>query len=294
MFGARASVALALACALLPAFPRAVAADAPVPLDYKAYDGWNAVRTPRVSDDGRHLAYALTPEDGDPPLVVRDLDSGAERREPRGNAPAFAGDGRFVVYTHVALKKDVDAAKKAKKAEKDQPKNGLGILDLNSTAPAEVIDDVKTIAVRAEPSPAPSGSPAAAPDSPSPVASAKPSMPPKGEPAPQIATAASPGPSAASPAPSPSASPAPKADKTKDPGSALTIRDLAGTKRVTARDATEFAVSDDDRFVAYATETKNGKGDGLHVYDVARGATTDVMSGEGRYRDIAIARDVVD
>jgi len=300
MFGARASVALALACALLPAFPRPVAADAPVPVDYKAYDGWSAIRTPRVSDDGRHLAYALTPQDGDPTLVVRDLDSGAERRELRGNAPAFAADGRFVVFTHVAAKKDVDAAKKAKKAEKDQPKNGLGILEIGGAKPAEVIDDVKTIAVaknggatiayRAEPSPAPSGSPTvAAAASASPVALAKPSAPPKGEPVPQLPTAASPGP--ASPAPSPSASPVPKADKTKEPGSTLTIRDLAGAKRVTASDATEIAVSDDDRFVAYATETKNGKGDGLHVYDVVKGTTTDVLTGEGRYRDLAIARD---
>jgi dipeptidyl aminopeptidase/acylaminoacyl peptidase len=303
MFGARASVALALACALLPAFPRPVAADSPVPLDYKAYDGWNAIRTPKLSDDGKHLVYALTPQDGDPTLVVRDLESGAERRETRGNAPAFAGDGRFVVYTHVAAKKDVDAAKKAKKAEKDQPKNGLGILDLSGTKPAETVDDVKTIAVaknggatiayRAEPSPAPSGSPAAA-SSPSPVASAKPSSPPKGEPAPQIPAAGSPAPTASAspgPSPSPSGSPAPKADKTKDTGSMLTIRDLAGSKRVTANDATDFAVSEDDRFIAYATESKNGKSDGLHVYDVAKGTTSDVLTGEGRYRDIAIARD---
>jgi dipeptidyl aminopeptidase/acylaminoacyl peptidase len=299
MFGARASIALALACALLPSFPRPVAADALVPLDYKAYDGWSAIRTPRVSDDGRHLAYALTPQDGDPTLVVRDLDSGAEQREPRGNAPAFAAAGRFVVYTHVAPKKDVDAAKKAKKAEKDQPKNGLGILELGAGKPAEVIDAVKTIAVaknggatiayRAEPSPAPSASPAAPAASASPVAVAKPSAPPKGEPAPPVPGAASPGPAA--PSPSPSASPAPKADKTKETGSALTIRDLAGAKRVTASDATEIAVSEDDRFIAYATETKNGKGDGLHVYDVARGTTTDVLTGEGRYRNIAIARD---
>ncbi|MDB5070013.1 MAG: Peptidase prolyl oligopeptidase active site domain protein [Candidatus Eremiobacteraeota bacterium] len=303
MFGARASVALALACALLPAIPRPVAADSPVPLDYKAYDGWSAIRTPKLSDDGKHLAYALTPQDGDPTLVVRDLDSGAERRETRANAPAFAGDGRFVVYTHVAAKKDVDAAKKAKKAEKDLPKNGLGVLDLSGTKPAEIVDDVKTIAVaknggttiayRADPSPAPSSSPAAA-SSASPVASAKPSAPPKGEPPPQIPAAASPAPAASTspgPSPSPSGSPAPKADKTKDTGSTLTIRDLTGGKRVTANDATDFAVSEDDRFIAYATESKNGKTDGLHVYDVAKGTTSDVLTGEGRYRDIAIARD---
>jgi dipeptidyl aminopeptidase/acylaminoacyl peptidase len=303
MFGARASVALALACALLPIVPRPVAADAPVPIDYKAYDGWSAIRTPKLSDDGRRLAYALTPEDGDPTLVVRDLDSGAERREIRGSAPAFAGNGRFVVYTHTALKKDVDAAKKAKKPAAEQPKNGLGILDLDGTKPAETVDNVKTIAVakdggvtiayRAEPSPSPSGSPAPS-SSASPVASAKPSAPPKGEPTPQVVVSATPAPGATgspAPSPSPSGSPSPKADKTKETGSTLTIRDLAGTKRVTATDATDFAVSDDDRFVAYATETKNGKNDGLHVYDVVRATTTDVLTGEGRYRNLAFARD---
>lgn len=305
MFGARASVALALACALLPAVPRPVAADAPVPLDYKAYDSWNRIVTPKLSDDGRKLAYALTPQDGDPTLVVRDLDSGAERREPRGNTPAFAGGSRFVVFTHVALKKDVDAAKKAKKLPAQQPKNGVGILDLDAPKPAEIVDDVKsfavaknggaTIAYRAEPSPAPSGSPAPS-SSASPVASAKPSAPPRGEPSPPAVAPGSPAPSAGpstvpAPSASPSASPAPKADKTKETGAALTIRDLASAKRVTAPDATDFAVSDDDRFVAYATETKNGKNDGLHVYDVAQGKTVDVMTGEGRYRNLAISRD---
>jgi dipeptidyl aminopeptidase/acylaminoacyl peptidase len=272
MFG-RPSVALALLCALLSAFPRAVAADAPVPLDYKAYDAWNAIRTPKLSDDGRRLAYALTPEDGDPTLVVRDLDTGTERREPRGSAPAFTGDGRFVVFTRLAPKKDVDAAKKAKKPEAQQPKNGLGILDLRGTAGAEIVERVKNVAVaksggaliayRAEPSPSPSPSPSVQPE-PSPSASA---------------------------AASPSASPSPKADKTKDTGSTLTIADLASAKRLTANDATDFAVSDDARFVAYATETKSGKGDGFHVYDVQRGTTTDVLTGAGRYRDVAIARD---
>jgi hypothetical protein len=193
MFGARASVALALACALLPALPHPVAADAPVPLDYKAYDSWNRIVGPKLSDDGRKLAYALTPEDGDPTLVVRDLDSGAERREPRGSAPAFAGNARFVVFTHVAPKKDVDAAKKAKKPAAEQPKNGVGILDLDAPKAAEIVDNVKsfavaknggaTIAYRAEPSPAPSGSPAPSASA-SPVAGARPSAPPRGAPPP--------------------------------------------------------------------------------------------------------------
>ena len=276
-----------------------------MPLDYKAYDGWNAIRTPKLSDDGKLLAYALTPEDGDPTLVVRDLDDGTERREPRGSAPAFVDGGRFVVYTHVAAKKDVDAAKKAKKPEAEQPKNGVGILDVRSGA-AEVVDDVKTIAVAkdggpaiaylAEPSPSPSGSPAAsaAPATPP----AHPSAPARGEPSPQVRASITPAPSvlasaAATAAPSPSASPspAPKADKKKDTGAPLTIRDLARGTRVVAADATAVVVSDDDSVIAYATETKDGAGDAVHVYDVAHGTSTAVATGAGRYRDLALARD---
>ncbi|HZO95220.1 MAG TPA: prolyl oligopeptidase family serine peptidase [Candidatus Baltobacteraceae bacterium] len=300
---ARSILALALACAVVPGAPRSAGADAPKPLDYKAYDAWNAIRTPKLSDDGKRLAYALTPEDGDPTLVVRDLDGTAERREPRGSAPAFAGDGRFVVYTHVAAKKDVDAAKKAKKPEAEQPKNGVGILDLTSTAPPEIVDDVKTIAVAknggpaiaylAEPSPSPSASAlaSAAPATPE----AKLTAPPRGEPSPRPRASIAPAPSASTAAPSasasPSASPAPKADKTKDTGAPLTIRDLVAGTHLVAPDATSVVVADDDAAIAYATETKNGKGDGVHVYDVAHGTTLDFTQGAGRYRGLALARD---
>jgi dipeptidyl aminopeptidase/acylaminoacyl peptidase len=279
MLGVRTMLAGALVCASLPVVPRPVAADAPVPLDYRAYDGWNAIRTPVVSDDGRLLAYALTPEDGDPTLVVRDLDTASERRAPRGAAPAFAAGGRFIVYTHTALKKDVDAAKKAKKPESQQPKNGVGILDLGATGEPEIVDNVHAILVardegpviayRAEPPPPPSAAPAAV---------AAPSPHPSGSPG-SLAAA------------TPSPTPMPKADKTKETGATLTIRDLSAGTTITAANATDAVIAENDRFIAYATETKDGKGDGLHVYDVAQRATVDVLTGPGRYRNLALARD---
>ncbi|MGZ3573668.1 MAG: hypothetical protein ACXVA3_00105 [Vulcanimicrobiaceae bacterium] len=72
---------------------------AKTPLDYKAYDGWNAVTGTTLSRDGAWVAYALVPEDGDGTLVVRQIASGKEFREPRGKAPQFSEDGRFVFYT---------------------------------------------------------------------------------------------------------------------------------------------------------------------------------------------------
>jgi len=257
-------VSFAIAFAFVPA-PCANAA-ARAPLDYRAYDSWNAIRTPKFAADGTSLAYALTPQDGDPTLVVRALGSGSERREARGANPFFAAGGRFVVYTYVARKKDVDAAKKAKKTEAQLPKAGVGLLDLQTAAPAQTVESIKTIAVSrdegatiaylAEPSPTPS--PAA---------------------------------TAVAPSASASATPAPKADKTKPSGAALTIRDLVAKTTIVVPNATEVVVSDDDRFIAYATQTKAGTGDGVHVYDVARAMTADVAGGAGRYRNLAIARD---
>jgi dipeptidyl aminopeptidase/acylaminoacyl peptidase len=292
MPGVRRFSAAVLACALLAARPAVGGADAPVPLDYAAYDGWNSIRTPVLSDDGRFLAYALTPEDGDPTLVVRNLDDGSERREARGTAPAFAGGGRFVVFTRLALKRDVDAAKKAKKPADQQPKNGIGILDLQSSAPALVVDSVRSVAVakdggtviayRSEPAsgasaaPSASGAPATPSAAPTATATAAPTLGP--------GTAPSPG-------ATPSAPATPRPDQSKEPGARLTIRDLARGTTVNAADATAYVLSDDDRFIAYATETKDGKGDGMHVYDVARGTTFTVLSGAGRYRNPALARD---
>ncbi|MGD1066545.1 MAG: prolyl oligopeptidase family serine peptidase, partial [Vulcanimicrobiaceae bacterium] len=249
-----------------------------VPLDYTAYDGWNAIRTPVLSDDGARLAYALTPEDGDPTLVVRDLNGSAERRAPRGAAPAFAAAGTFVVYTHVAAKKDVDAAKKAHTPESQLPKSGVGILDLRANGEPEVVDNIHTIVVARDEGPVIAYR-AEPPPSPSPAPTTHPSAPPTSTPG------------GASPGPTPSPTPAPKADKTKEPGATLTIRDLVAGTSVLAHDATDVAISDDDRFVAYATETKDGKGDGVHVYDVAHTKTYDVSTGPGRYRRLALARD---
>jgi dipeptidyl aminopeptidase/acylaminoacyl peptidase len=254
----RSLPALTFVCALVGSIAPS-AAGIPVALDYKADDGWNSVRAVALSDDGRYLAYALTPQDGDPTLVVRNVDSGAERREMRGTAPAFVDNGRFVVFTHTAPVQAIDAARKAGKPQTEYPKNGIGILDLNTSQPADVVDRIKTIAVPrdtgaviaylAEPAPSPSPSPGASP------------------------------------------SPTPPPNKVKATGATLTIRDLSSGTRSTVDNVTEVVVDNGDHFIAYATQTRSGSGDGVHVYDVAHATTADVTTGTGRFRDLAIARD---
>lgn len=248
----------ALVCtALIATSFSPVQANAPRPLDYRAYDSWSDARDTTLSPDGSTLTYVVTPEDADPTLVVRTLPTGKERTQLRGSSPAFVDVGRFVLFTHLAPRKEIDTAKNADKPASQQPKSGLGMLDLRSSAAAEIVDKVKTyvypsdrgstIAYLAEPTPAPS------------------------------------------PSASPTASPSPL--KTKAPASMLTIRDLESSTQHTIANVSEVAESANGSFIVYATQSADGTRDGVHVYDVAKDTTYDVLSGAGRYRNLAIARD---
>ena len=103
------------------------------------------------------MAYAFMPQDGDGEVVVRNVQSGAEWRAPRGYyppvpppddpgvnvaefqatqarlvRPVFTADSRFVVFSVLPTKAEVTKAKKDKKKPEEMPKNALGIIDLSS------------------------------------------------------------------------------------------------------------------------------------------------------------------
>jgi dipeptidyl aminopeptidase/acylaminoacyl peptidase len=57
------------------------------PLTHSDYDGWRTIQFQQLSRDGRFLAYALIPQDGDGEVVVRNLTNGTEWRHGRGRRP---------------------------------------------------------------------------------------------------------------------------------------------------------------------------------------------------------------
>jgi len=57
------------------------------PLTHKDYDSWRSIQTWQISRDGKFIAYAYTPQDGDGDIVVRNVVSGVEWRAPRGYRP---------------------------------------------------------------------------------------------------------------------------------------------------------------------------------------------------------------
>ena len=140
------------------------------PITHDVYDSWKSIQGTKLSSDGAWLAYALTPQDGDGELVVRNLKTSAEiRASPRTGAAYVTQDSRFVVYAVAPLKKDVDAARKAKKKPEEMPKASIGIVNLStgqatawspstsraSGCPDDVTPQVVVYLIAAEAPPAP-------------------------------------------------------------------------------------------------------------------------------------------
>jgi dipeptidyl aminopeptidase/acylaminoacyl peptidase len=132
------------------------------PITHKDYDSWRGIQNQKLSHDGKFLAYALFPQEGDGELVLRDLTTGKEQREPigarpepppvdysamllpeerpepRGIALFFTADSRAVVFSTFPPKAEADKAKKEKKKPEEMPKGGMVIIDLRSGAVARI------------------------------------------------------------------------------------------------------------------------------------------------------------
>ena len=274
-------------------------------LDYHAYSAWRQIRDVRLSRDGSRVAYAQVPAEADGELLVHDLGGTAVFRAPRGRAPQFSPDGRFVVYRISVPVADVKAAEKAAKPPDQRPKDGLGIADLADVANAKTttVDRVRSFVlardgttlaylIEPSPSPAPSASPAAsAPPagSPSPSSSPAPTAPVPPSPSPHPVVAAP-----SSPRPAPSASPlaaassAPKGPG-KDAPTSLGIRRLGDADVARVASVSAYAVSADGSHVAYVVQTKTDES--LHVRDVASGKDQLVAHGVAHLASPAVSPD---
>ncbi len=251
-------------------------------LDYHAYSSWRQIRDVRLTRDGRRVAYAQVAAEADGELVVRDLDGGSTFRAPRGRAPQFSPDGRFVVYRISAPVADVKAAEKAAKPADQRPKDGLGIADLADAANARTTTvervrsfalarDGTTLAYLLEPSPSPA--PSASPGAPAGANAASPQ--PSASPVPVASMRPSPSPHPATAALA-TASSAPNGPG-KDAPTSLGIRRLGDADAARVANVSAYAVSADGSHVAYVVQTKTDES--IRVRDVASGKDAVVAHG---------------
>jgi len=219
-------------------------------IHHRDYDGWRTIQNQSLSADGKYLAYALIPQEGDGELVVRNLATGAEHREKIGSPPpaqtpidfeqptqneplrtgirpVFTSDTRFLVTNTFPPKADSKA------------RPGLMVINLGSFE-AKRIPDVASYQV-----PARGGSL---------VAYLK---------------------SGTAPATRGSAPPI---------GTDLVLADLTKPSERTFADVTEYRLSRDGRTLAYAVSSRNQESNGLYQVTPGDNATpVALLSGKGRY-----------
>ncbi len=278
------SAALVLAIAALAGVALAAAKK---PLTYSAYDGWRSIQGTALSRDGAWLAYALVPQDGDGELVVLNTKTMKEFRSPRGKAPVVTPDAKYVLFTIAPLKADVDKAKKDKKKPEEQPKSGLGIMDL-ATGAVTTIDRVKSFKA-----PEDSGAWVAyLLEAPLPKPDEK-----KDEKAGEMKEEAKPA-AAAAPATSAPAEPKKeepkkeeaadkkKDEKKKDPGTDFVLRELATGKEIKVAEVMEYAWNKPGTWLAYAVSSKTPEKDGAFAVEPASGTTVALLRGLGHYKTL--------
>ena len=255
-------------------------------LTHNDYDSWRSIQAPQISRDGKFVAYAYTPQDGDGEIIVRNVASGVEWRAPRGYRPpapppddpganlaelqaeqarllrpVFTADNRFLIFGTEPTKAELNKAKKDKKKPEDMPRNGLSIMNL-STGEVTRIERVKTFRVPEDgggfigyllEATAPEAKPG---ESPSPTASPAPSQPPR------------------------------RSSRRKEYGTELVLRNTStGTERKFS-DVLDFTISKDAKTLVFTTSARKEETNGVFAVSTSEGETAPVtlLTGKGKYQ----------
>ena len=126
------------------------------PLTHSDFDAFRAISGQKISPDGKHVAYGWFPQEGDGEVIVRDLASNTEIREPAGERPPpappdpeaaeaapaaqrtatiqFTADSQWVIFTTFPSRAETEAARRAKKKPEEMPRAGLTLIDLRTKA----------------------------------------------------------------------------------------------------------------------------------------------------------------
>ncbi|MCW5916587.1 MAG: S9 family peptidase [Ferruginibacter sp.] len=100
------------------------------PLDHGVYDSWKSLGERKISNNGKYIAYAVNPQEGDGDLCVKWLSSGKIRKIERGFNAAFTEDNLYLVCRVKPLYAQTRSAKIKKKTGNDLPADSLVVLNL--------------------------------------------------------------------------------------------------------------------------------------------------------------------
>lgn len=248
------------------------------PLDHSVYDGWNAIRGTSLSRDGQWLLYVVAPQEGDATATIRSVKDGHTITVPRAASIQFSKDSKHAIALVVPPLADTKKARRDKVKPEDMPKNALVVVDLDSGKQTQ-IDRVTSYALPAEDM----GWFIYKPEPPKPAAPSTATPPAKkddeedqrgqrrgGGPAGQGAAAA------------------PGAKKAGDP---YVLRNLATGQEERIEDVGSYAFDKNGDVLAYSVQSKDGKGDGVVLYNLATKTRTDAIKAAGKYPKLALTKD---
>ena len=216
-----------------------------------------------MSPDGKYIAYAVWPVEGDGESIVRHIPSGKEFRFPRGSGaattdPKFTADASHVLLPLTPTKADIEKAKAAKVKPEDLPQPTLAVVELATGNIADKFPQAGTFVV--------GGADAGL------VIYRKP-------------TKSEPGKDDAKDTPTKGKLPGPLAPaSTKTLGTDLIIRDIASKRERTISDVGEFNLTRDKKQLVYTVNSKREELNGVFVLNPAmRTIPESLKTAAGRY-----------
>lgn len=102
------------------------------PLDHSVYDGWQNIAERLISDDGKYIAFTVTPQEGDGHLYIKKKDGSNVAEIARGYNANITDNSRFLICRIKPFFKDTREAKIKKKRPEEMPKDSLAVVDLLS------------------------------------------------------------------------------------------------------------------------------------------------------------------
>ena len=247
------------------------------PITQDTYDEWRTISGASLSNDGKWVAYTVSPVVGEGTLVVRattgsteyakvgrgftgrpQLQPAADSAAQFSAAPAqFSADSRFVVFTIYPSRADVERARARRGAP--QPRSSMGILSV-ADGSVRLVLNVRSFRL------ARNGGKYLAYLLEDTTAAARPAG-----------------------APGQNGTPAPAGPR-REYGNTLVLRDLAAGTDTRIEGVTNYTFDENEQWLGYTVTTRDGANNGAFVRQLSTGTVTTLIAGSATYRGFTFDR----